>query len=136
MIKLSQIKDALYEVDMESTCYFNTKTNEILWQWDFNKENSTYTDLDEFNKVIIDMFSYDTKNNYDIMQEFIYTINNDKVREQLFNITRGKGAFRRFREITDYNNITDDWYKFQDNKYKEIAEEWCINNEIEFERDC
>lgn len=82
------------------------------------------------------MFSYDTKNNYDIMQEFIYTINNDKVREQLFNITRGKGAFRRFREITDYNNITDDWYKFQDNKYKEIAEEWCINNEIEFERDC
>ena len=136
MIKLSQIIDALYEVDIESTCYFNTKTNEILWQWDFNKENSTYTDLDEFNEDIIDMFSYNTKNNYDIMQEFIYTINNDKVREQLFNNTRGKGAFRRFREITDYNNITDDWYKFQDNKYKEIAEEWCINNEIEFERDC
>lgn len=136
MIKLSQIKDALYEVDMESTCYFNTKTNEIIWQWDFNKENSVYTDLDEFNEDIIDMFSYDTKNNYDIMQEFIFTINNDKVREQLFNNTRGKGSFRRFREITDYNNITDDWYKFQDNKYKEIAEEWCINNEIEFERDC
>ena len=121
MIKLSEIRDALYDVSMGTSCYFNTKTNEILWYWDFNKELSTYTEEDEFN---------------DVMQDFIYHISNDSLRNELFNATRCKGAFHRFREIIDYRNITNDWYKFQDDEYKKIAEEWCIDNKIEYEKDC
>lgn len=136
MIKLSEIRDALYDVSMETSCYFNTNTNEILWQWDFNKEESTYTEDDEFNEDIISMFNFYTKNDYDIMQDFISNISNDSLRNELFNATRGKGAFHRFREITDYHNITNDWYKFQDDAYKKIAEEWCIDNKIEYEKDC
>lgn len=98
MIKLSQIRDALYDVSMESSCYFNTKTNEILWQWDFNSEESTFTNEDEFNDDIINMFDYFTKNDYDIMQSFIRTIYNDSIRNELYDATRGKGAFRRFRK--------------------------------------
>lgn len=30
MVKLSVIKDALEDVDMNSTCYFNKETNEVL----------------------------------------------------------------------------------------------------------
>ena len=104
-----------------------------LWfQW----RGSTYTEEDEFNDDIISMFNFYTKNDYDIMQDFISNISNDSLRNEVFNATRGKGAFHRFREITDYNNITDDWYKFQDSEYKKIAEEWCIDNKIEFEKDC
>ena len=136
MIKLSQVRDALYDVSMEASCYFNIKTNEILWHFDFNEEGSTYTEEDEFNDDIISMFNFYTKNDYDIMQDFISNISNDSLRNELFNATRGKGAFHRFREITDYNSITDDWYKFQDSEYKKIAEEWCIDNKIEFEKDC
>lgn len=136
MIKLSQIRDALFDVDMESSCYFNTKTDEILWHWDYNEEYSTYTEDDEFNDDIISMFNYFTKNDYNIMQDFISNISNDSLRNELYNATRGKGVFRRFREITDYNNITDDWYKFRDNEYKKIAEEWCIENKIKYEKDC
>ena len=71
MIKLSQIRDALYDVDIESSCYFNIKTNEILWHWGFNEEDSTYKEEDENNEDIICMFDFYTKNDYDIMQEFI-----------------------------------------------------------------
>lgn len=74
MIKLSQVRDALYDVSMETSCYYNTKTKEILWYWDFNKEESTYTEEDEFNDDIISMFNFYTKNDYDIMQEFISNI--------------------------------------------------------------
>ena len=136
MIKLSEIRDALYDVSMETSCYFNTKTNEILWYWDFNKELSTYTEEDEFNDDIISMFNFYSKNDYDIMQDFIYHISNDSLRNELFNATRGKGAFYRFREIIDYRNITNDWYKFQDDEYKKIAKEWCTRNKIEYEKDC
>ena len=132
MIKLSEIRDSLYDVSMETSCYFNTKTNEILWYWDFNKEESTYTEEDEFNDDIISMFNFYSKNDYDIMQDFIYHISNDSLRNELFNATRGKGAFYRFREIIDYRNITNDWYKFQDDEYKKIAEEWCTDNKIEY----
>ena len=136
MIKLSEIRDALYDVSMETSCYFNTKTNEILWYWDFNKEESTYTEEDEFNDDIISMFNFYSKNDYYIMQDFIYHISNDSLRNELFNATRGKSAFYRFREIIDYRNITNDWYKFQDDEYKKIAEEWCTDNKIEYEKDC
>ena len=100
MIKLSQVRDALYDVSMETSCYFNVKTNEILWHFDFNEEGSTYTEEDEFNDDIISMFNFYTKNDYDIMQDFISNISNDSLRNELFNATRGKGAFHRFREIT------------------------------------
>ncbi len=136
MIKLSEITDTLYDVSMGTSCYFNTKTNEILWYCDFNKEESTYTEEDEFNDDIISMFNFYSKNDYDIMQDFIYHISNDSLRNELFNATKGKGAFYRFREIIDYRNITNDWYKFQDDEYKKIAEEWCTDNKIEYEKDC
>lgn len=136
MIKLSEIRDTLYDVDIESSCYFNIKTNKILWHWGFDEGNSTYKEEDENNEDIINMFDFYSKNDYDIMQDFIYNIDDEKTRLELYNVTRGKGAFTRFRAITDNYNITDDWYKYRDDEYKRIAEEWCINNKIEYEKDC
>ena len=39
MIKLSKVRDALYDVSMETSCYFNTKTNEILWHFGFDEND-------------------------------------------------------------------------------------------------
>ncbi len=136
MIKLSEIKDALDSVDISSTCYFNKETNEILWQWDYNKEYSTYKEEDEANDNIINMFDYFYKNDYYIMQDFIDTIEDVNLREKLYEATRGRGAFSRFRYIIESNDLLDDWYKYKDEKYKAIAKEWCIDNNIEFEEDC
>ncbi len=136
MFKLSEIKDALDSVDISSTCYFNKETNEILWQWDYNKEYSTYKEEDEANDNIINMFDYFYKNDYDIMQDFIDTIEDVNLREKLYEATSGRGAFSRFRYIIESNDLLDDWYKYKDEKYKVIAKEWCIDNNIEFEEDC
>lgn len=48
-IKLSRVKGALHDVSMETRCYFNIKTNEILWHFGFNEEDFTYTEDDKFN---------------------------------------------------------------------------------------
>lgn len=136
MVKLSEIKDALDSVDISSTCYFNKETNEILWQWDYNKEYSTYKEEDEANDNIINMFDYFYKNDYDIMQDFIDTIEDINLREKLYYATRGRGAFSRFRYIIESNDLLDTWYKYKDEKYKTIAKEWCVDNNIEFEEDC
>lgn len=136
MLKLSKVKESLEDINMESTAFFNKKTNEILWKLDFNPEYSTYKEDDDYNDDIICMFDFNDKNDYDIMQEFIYTIKNDELKEKLLFRTKGSGAFKRFRYILDDYNLTDKWYEYRDIKYKEIAKEWCINNSIEFEEDC
>ena len=136
MVKLSKIKDALEDVNMESSCYFNKETNEILWYWDYNKEYSTYKEEDEYNENIINMFDFFTKNDYYIMQDFIETVKEIDIRNKLYKVTKGKGAFYRFRNVLEENNIVNDWYQYRDNKYKDIAKAWCIDNNIEFEEDC
>ena len=136
MIKLSKIKDALEDANMNSRCYFNKKTNEILWAWDDNQEYSTYHEEDEYNDDIIFMFDFFNKNDYDIMQDFISTITDDSLKNELYSAARGKGSFNRFRNIIDSNGITNDWYMFRDSEYKKIVKEWCTDNKIEFEEDC
>lgn len=136
MIKLSKMKDALEDVNIESSCYFNKKTNEILWKWEYNKEYSTYKEDDEYNADIICMFDFYMKNDYNIMQDFIDTVNNVSIKNELYNATRGKDAFSRFRSIIDSNGITEDWYKHRDKEYKKIAKDWCLDNNIEYEKDC
>lgn len=136
MIKLSKIKDALEDIDINSRCYFNKKTNEILWLFDDNQEYSTYHEVDESAGNIIFMFDFFIKNDYDIIQDFISTIDDDVLKNELYIATRGKGCFKRFRNIVDTNEITNGWYMFRDNEYKKIAKEWCINNKIEYEEDC
>ncbi|MHC4632374.1 MAG: UPF0158 family protein [Planctomycetota bacterium] len=50
-----------------------------------------------------------------------------------YSIMKGRGAFRRFNDaIRDYG-IADDWYKYRDDALKEIAIEWCKENDIEFD---
>lgn len=136
MLKLSEVVDALSSVDINSTAYFNKKTNEILWKWDFNQEYSTYKEDDEFNDDIICMFDFTDKNDYDIMQSFINIVENEELRNRLYYCTKGKGAFRRFRKILEECDLIEEWYKYQDIEYKKMAKEWCIDNDIKFEEDC
>ncbi len=136
MLKLSEVKEALESVNLESTAYFNKTSNEILWKWDFNPEYSTYKEEDEWNDDIICMFDFTDKNDYDMMQEFIGTIENQDIQEQLYAKTKGNGAFRRFRFILENYDLIDRWYQYRDTKYKEIAKEWCVEHSVKFEEDC
>ena len=70
------------------------------------------------------------ENTFDSEYAIVFYFETRIIGNELFNATRGKGAFNRFSEITD------DRYKFQDNEYKKIAEKWCNDNKIEYEKVC
>ena len=123
MLKLSDVFNTFQDVNNDSTAFFNKK-NEILWKWDYNSEYSTYKEDAKFDDDIICMF------------DFIYTTDDEDLKETLLYETRGKNVFKKFRNIIDYNNLTSKWYEYRDNRYKEIAREWCVDNNIEFEEDC
>lgn len=67
---------------------------------------------------------------YSIMESFCHTVENPKIANDLFRSISGKGAFRRFRDAICRHSIKEDWYRFKDEAYKEIAREWCTEYRI------
>ena len=64
--------------------------------------------------------SYDI-NEWSLMEEFCYTIENVKQQEILLDSIRGKGAFQRFREAIDRFVLKDQWYSFRKSALQKIA---------------
>ncbi len=62
---------------------------------------------------------------YAIMKEFCSTIKNPKIANDLFRSISGRGAFRRFKDAIQRHDIHEEWYRFKDEAYREIAREWC-----------
>ncbi len=133
-IKLTEIIDALEEVN-EGDCldaYYNPSTKQI-----FYSNIAEYEDLneDELDDLFCSSIPLPTKfeiNEYRMMEEFIETIEDVKLYNQLQIAINGKGAFRRFKDTCINFEIIDDWYKFRDEKYKELALSWCKEYKIDW----
>jgi hypothetical protein len=61
---------------------------------------------------------------YEIMERFSHSIPNEKISDTLFSKIHGSGAFRRFRDTIYQYGIEEDWFKYRDEAYKEIAISW------------
>ena len=113
---------------IDSRVYYNPKLKKFDYDSDFDCEFDEKYEQD----YIMLPTKYDI-NEYSMMEDFIETVDNTKIHNELSNAIRGRGAFRRFKDICNYYNIGDKWYKFRDKKYKELAREWCFENNIDFE---
>lgn len=58
---------------------------------------------------------------YEIMERFGLSVSKEKISEILLSRIRGSGAFRRFRDTIYQYGIEEDWFRFRDEAYKEIA---------------
>ena len=132
MVTLSKIIDGLEMVDHMVDCYYNPVKDEI-----FLSNIGEYGDLSEdeidelFEESIILPTQYEI-NEYQMMVDFIDTIENLEIKNNLKRLIQGKGAFRRFKDYCFEMDIIQDWYKYRDEKYKEIAIDWCKQNQLEY----
>lgn len=132
-IELDKVVEALKFTNIEIKYYYNPDTEEIFMSNIGEFENLTEDELDElFEKSIILPTRYYI-NEYKMMQDFVKTIKDKKIKNQLYNSLYGKGAFRRFKDTCSNFNIINDWYNFKNGRYKEIAINWCKKNNIEIE---
>lgn len=132
-VKLSDVLDGLEMVNGETDCYYNPETEEIFMSNIGDFEDLNEDELDElFAKSIILPTRYDI-NEYEMMVKFAETVCDTRLQNQLYISLNGSGAFRRFKDTCINFDIINDWYKFRDEKYKEIAISWCKENNIDFE---
>lgn len=132
MVTLSKIIEGLEMVDDMVDCYYNPKEDEIFVSNIGEDGDLTEDEIEElFEESIILPTQYEI-NEYKMMVDFIETIESPEINNNLQRLIQGKGAFRRFKDYCAEMDIIQDWYKFRDERYKEIAIDWCKQNQLEY----
>ena len=133
-VKLSDIIDAIEMMDEYSEYFLDMETGEVEWVNDMTmtseEKDEIYDRLDEHGFCRLPS-SFDIRE-YDIMEEFVYTLSGAQ-REALASAIQGKGAFRRFKDSVYRMGLDKKWYAFQADEYKRKAARWCKENNIEYE---
>ncbi|MBX9704008.1 MAG: UPF0158 family protein [Silvanigrellaceae bacterium] len=73
---------------------------------------------------------------YRMMKNFAFSLNDKHHKENLLIALQGKGAFSRFKDTVIYLGIADNWYQYRDKQYKEFVLKWCEIEGIEVEQSC
>ena len=132
MINLEKIIEGLEMVNNITDCYYNQEKDEIFLSNIGEVENLSEDELDElFENSIMLPTQYEI-NEYQMMEDFIETIDILEIKDNLHRLIQGKGAFRKFKDYCFESNIIQSWYNYREEEYKEIAIEWCKQNELEY----
>ena len=140
-VKLSLVMEAIEMADDNSTAYYDLEKQELIWYTeDFGYQQ------DEDDEVIEKMieegwrtrfFKLPDKfdiNEYRFMEDFIYDeIPAGAICDQFEAAIRGRGAFRRFRNLAERLGIIDEWYDYKEKAQKKLAIEWCEENGFNYE---
>lgn len=104
-VKLSEIIDGLEMVDNITDCYYNPEKGEVFLSNIGENGEITEDELDElFEKSYILPTQYEI-NEYQMMCDFIDTIDDIKIKGNSQRLIQGKGAFRRFKDYCIEMNI-------------------------------
>jgi hypothetical protein len=72
-------------------------------------------------------------NEWQIMSDFVASLKPGAARTQLNHAIHGNGAFRMFKDAVRRLDLRDAWAEFQEDALREIAIEWCEENDFEWE---
>jgi hypothetical protein len=68
-----------------------------------------------------------------IMEDFSNSVKSTPIREELLRAIHGKGAFRMFKDTLQRHNVESAWFEFRAEALKQIAVEWCEENQVAWE---
>ena len=72
---------------------------------------------------------------YDIMERFCESIEDERKRERLLDAISGKGAFGRFKDMIVRVGVRDDWFAFKERAYAKEIREFLKFKDIAFKDD-
>ncbi|WLR42330.1 UPF0158 family protein [Bacillus carboniphilus] len=148
-----EIKELVEYMDMqfeESNTYLNLITGEFVVvtteQLGLAEEDEPYDHLSEWEKeereVAIDIIEnfenyqevptrYEI-NEYSMMEDFCFTVNDERKQQRLLNAISRKGAFRRFKDLIIDLDIEEQWFSYRDERFKELAIKWCERHNVSY----
>jgi hypothetical protein len=137
-VNLVELIDAL---DMQSdhlSFYVNRTSGELFSMTEIEEIEMEQDGESNFNASILDSDEYVPLpsrwelNKYEIIEEFVFSLEDPKMQEVLARNIKGKGAFGRFYAAIQAYEIQDQWYEYQKDRLREIAVEWCHKNRLTY----
>ncbi|SFN79633.1 UPF0158 family protein [Proteiniclasticum ruminis] len=135
-VYLREVLDALDAATDSTVFVFSKRRNRVLLFFEGSladdlEENLTLEDaLNDPDSYIPLPTEYEI-HEYQIMENFVNSLEDEDAARELLNAMQGKGAFRRFKEKVSLLSLEDRWYNHRDEAYEKIAMEWCGENGIE-----
>jgi uncharacterized protein UPF0158 len=141
-VKLSDIVEGLEFQSDECFSYLNTATGKIIsitdeelraaendepledfpeWQHDAIRIAKDIVETEHY-LPLPDRFEI---HEYQIMERFCLSVDDEDMRDDLCDAIRGRGAFRRFKDRMQLYGMAEEWYQYRDAALREIAMAWC-----------
>ncbi len=141
-VALPEIIDAMQSQSDERTFYLDHLTGriEMVADEDIVGEDDEMT-------AIIEAIDDDTEGRFvplpdafdihewEMMKEFAEQLDDAAVGGVLLDAIQGRGAFRSFKNKIHEFDVSRQWYAFRDDRYLQIAIDWCQANGIEYHED-
>jgi hypothetical protein len=134
--KMMDVLEAFEMSDDELHYVYNKKTGEVVVVADASSdfesdEDVDMAELEENEEQYIALPDKFDINDYHIMEQFIWHLPAGEQQTELERSIQGRGAFRYFRNTLDRFEMTQKWYDFQNEAYREMAVEWGKVNGVE-----
>ncbi|SDI35700.1 UPF0158 family protein [Proteiniclasticum ruminis] len=135
-VHLREVLDALDATNDSTVFVFSKSRNRVLLFFEGSladdiEDNITLEDaLNDPDSYILLPTEYEI-HEYQIMEGFVKSMEEEGAVHERLHAMQGKGAFRRFKEKVSLLNLEDRWYRYRNDEYEKIAVEWCSSNGIE-----
>ncbi len=149
-VKIGDIVDALEMQFDESGTYLDKETGEVItisfqvigmaeegespdalpdWR---QPEFKTAQLMHETPDRYLELPSKFDVNEWQIMEEFASSVEDEALRDELLSAIHGRGAFRYFKDVIHRRGVKEDWYAFRNEALREIAVEWLEENGLTY----
>lgn len=149
IVRLKDIVDEMDSFGDEYRSFLNIQTGELITfsgeELGAAEDGESLDDFPEWQRELIqkasEVFSTDDYcelpskfdiHEYSIMERFCYTVEDDELNRRLLNSIRGRGAFRYFKDTIHEYGIADDWFRYRDQAFRDIAMDWLEANNIAY----
>lgn len=126
---IRELAEMLDFSDIESCPYVDLTNQEVSVHLDYSVDPSLKEYIE--GHKIVNIESKRSDDEYEIMLAFARS-RNDRERKKIIQAISGRRPFRAFDNCVDMLGISDDWYKFKDEAFKQFVEDILEEYEIDF----
>jgi hypothetical protein len=148
-VKLSEIVDEMSMSGDEISTYLNRVTGEMVtvtagekraaedpedwddlpgWQQEVMPKVKEALESEDYVKLPGEYEIHE----WSIMEQFAHSVDDEEASDELLTALHGRGAFRYFKDTVRRLGIQQDWYRFRDEAFREIARDWLRAHGIPF----
>lgn len=140
-VPLHLVYDAIESANEVFDQYLDTRKMEVIMLpnmitgvadlEDGDKKLMAKVERDHENRYLSLPSQYDL-HEYQLMEDFIDELDDNKLAQKLLRAIRGRGAFRRFKDTLIECGKIQAWYDYRDQYYWRVARKWCMARDLEF----